>query len=123
MTIKYTNGKLELDLHELLGSVSKETKLELVESLACDDEIIKHVADQIIKKWTENCFSGGVLCTASSSPSFGLDWAWREVAKHSGEVAKREIGRLEKAIEHKDKLYADALEENRNLRLTKNTYS
>ncbi len=116
MNVKYKDGKLELNLHELLGSVSAEDKLDMVESLACDDEIIKHVADQIIKKWTENCYHGSTHITATVEPALGLDWAWREVAKRSGEVAKREIERLESAIRYKDKCYAAALEENRQLR-------
>jgi hypothetical protein len=116
MNTRYKEGKIEFDLHDLFQDVSAETKMELVESLACDDQIIKHVSDQIITRWTENCCSGGSLCTASAEPRFGLDWAWREVAKRSGEVAEREIKRLEDAIKYKDERYAEALEENRRIR-------
>ena len=115
MNAKYKDGNIEFDLHDLLMSVSAESKAEMIESLACDDEIIKHVADQIITKWTENCCSGGAACTAGADPRFGLDWAWREVAKRSSEVAEREIKRLEGAIKCKDELYAESLEENRKL--------
>lgn len=116
MNATYKDGKIQFDLHDLLQSVSLETKKELIESLACDDDIIKHVSDQIIKRWTENCYSGSSLCTASDTPVFGLDWAWREVAKHSGDVAKREIARLEEAIRYKDETYKEVLEENASLR-------
>jgi hypothetical protein len=116
MNARYKEGKIEFDLHDLLQDVSIETKLEMLESLACDDQIIKHVADQIITKWTENCYSGGAACVAGAEPRFGLDWAWREVAKRSGEVAEREIERLEDAIKYKDERYTEALEENRKLR-------
>lgn len=116
MNATYKDGKIEFDLHALLRDVSVETKAELIESMACDDAIIKHVADQIITKWTENVCSGGVDCVAGAEPRFGLDWAWREVARRSGEVAEREIKRLEDAIKYKDERYAEALEENRSLR-------
>lgn len=116
MNARYKEGKIEFDLHDLLQDVSIETKLEMLESLACDDQIIKHVADQIITKWTENCCSGGAACIAGAEPRFGLDWAWREVAKRSDEVAEREIKRLEDAIKYKDERYEEALEENRRLR-------
>ena len=116
MKVNYKEGKLELDLHDLLQNVNKETKMEMIESLSCDDHIIKHVTEQIINKWTENFYSGGSNCTASSEVYLGLDWAWREVAKKSGDVAKREIERLEKAISYKDERYQELLEENRKLR-------
>lgn len=116
MNVKYKEGKIEFDLHDLLQYVDKETKLEMIESLSCDDTIIKHVTEQIINKWTENCYSGGSNCTASSEVYLGLDWAWREVAKRSGDVAKREIERLEEAIRYKDERYLELLEENRELR-------
>jgi hypothetical protein len=116
MNVKYKEGKIQFDLHDLLQYVDKETKLEMIESLSCDDTIIKHVTEQIINKWTENCYSGGSNCTASSEVHLGLDWAWREVAKRSGDVAKREIERLEEAIRYKDERYLELLQENRELR-------
>ena len=116
MKVNYKEGKLELDLHDLLQNVNKETKMEMIESVSCDDHIIKHVTEQIINKWTENFYSGGTNIIASTNTYTGLDWAWREVAKKSGDIAKREIERLEKAISYKDERYQELLEENRNLR-------
>lgn len=111
MKVNYKEGKLELDLHDLLQNVNKETKMEMIESISCDDHIIKHVTEQIINKWTENFYSGGTNVTASANTHTGLDWAWREVAKKSGDVAKREIERLENAITYKDKIYQELLKE------------
>ncbi len=113
MNATYKKGKLEFDIQELLESIHGAEKVDLVEGLACDDEIIKHVSEQIINKWTENGYSGGVFCTASDNPTRGLDWAWREVAKKSGDVAKREIERLEKALEQKSKELQRIYEEQR----------
>ena len=36
MNIKYDKGNLVIDLHELLQSVDVETRVEMIESLACD---------------------------------------------------------------------------------------
>lgn len=98
MNVKYDNGELRFDFHELLRYVDPARKQELVESLACDDDIIKHVADQIISRWTESCFSGSSFVTAPADGGTPLDKAWRAVAKASGDVAKREIERLEDAV-------------------------
>lgn len=98
MQTKYEQGKITFDLHGLLEMVPAEQKREMVESLACDTDLIDFVAQQIIDKWTENGYSGGAFVTAAISPAFGLDKAWRDVAKASGDVAKREITRLEEAL-------------------------
>jgi hypothetical protein len=114
--VKYKDGKLEIDLHSLLDSIPKEDLEEFFESVSCNDRVIQHVTDQIIHKWTENCYSGGSCVTAGAEPLWGLDKAWRRVAKHSGEVAKREIERLEDALRQKNKEYFDLLNEYSNER-------
>jgi hypothetical protein len=113
MNARYSQGKIEFDLHSLLESVSPETKLEMIESLSCDDHIIKHVADQIIDRWTESSYSGGSSCTIPADASRGcpLDEAWRRVARASGDVAKMEIERLERGLAQRDKQIADLHEE------------
>ena len=116
MNVKYDKGEIKFDLHDILQSVSGEDKLAMMESFACDDDIIKHVADQIISKWTENYCSGGTAFPASAEPRFGLDWACREVAKKSGEVAAREIERLEKAVAYHQEGERKAWEANYELR-------
>jgi hypothetical protein len=101
MTIKYDNGNLVIDLHALLACVDAATRASFIESLACDDEIIRHVTAQILDRWTESVYAGGSLVTAVPAPASSatpLDTAWREVAKRSSDVAKREIERLEEAL-------------------------
>lgn len=99
MTLKYNkDGKLEFELHSLLECAKDQTKIELIESLACDDAIIKHVVDQILDGWTENCFCGAVSCEQTDTAYYGLDYARRQIAKRSSEVAKNTIEELEKTI-------------------------
>ena len=103
MKIKYEEGQLRLNLHDLLAYVQSDQKMELIESLACDDDIITFVAQQILDKYTDSGYSGGAYVVACAEPLRGLDWAWREVARRSGDVAQREISRLELALQHKDR--------------------
>ena len=100
MNIKYENGEIKFQLEDILGYVSSEQKLALVEHLSCHDEVIKHVTDQIIDEWTENGCHGGVNFAAKAEPKEydALDTAWRRVAKASNDIAKDEIERLEKAL-------------------------
>lgn len=99
MTLTYNkDGKLEFDLYSLLQCVSKESRVELIESLSCDEAVIQHVTDQILGGWTEHCFCGAMECGASPSPYNSLDKARREISKRSSEIAKEEIEKLEKAL-------------------------
>lgn len=111
MNINYKDGKLQIDLHDLLDNVREEDLNEFLETVSCNDKVIKHVTDQILDKWTENYYSGGTACTADAAPIWGLDKAWREVAKRSGEVAKREIERLEDALKRRNEEYFNLVNE------------
>jgi len=111
MRVEYKEGNLRIDLHDLLDSVREENIAEFLESVSCNDKVIKHVTDQILDKWTENCYSGGAAVTADADPRWGLDKAWREVAKRSGEVAKREIERLEEALKRRNEEYFNLVNE------------
>lgn len=117
MTAKLTNGSIEIDICDLLDSLNDESKLKFIESLACDSAVVKHVADQIITGWTESGYSSGRFCTASPDPAYGLDWAVRQVALRSGEVAEKEIHRLQEALARKDKEINELYEENRRIRM------
>lgn len=104
MKVEYKAGNIIMDLHDLLRFVSPETKQEMIESLACDDDIIRHVVEQIISGWTENMYCGGSACTPSANPLLPLDKARRDIAKHSGEIAKAEIEKLENTLASSMKL-------------------
>ncbi len=111
MEIKFKDGNLQIDLHDLLDNIREEDLSEFLESISCNDKVIKHVTDQIIDKWTENVYSGSSNITASAEVYFGLDKAWREVAIRSGEVAKRESERLEEALRRRNQEYFDLVNE------------
>lgn len=96
--VSYIKGTLILDLHSILEQVQPEQKREMLESLSCDDEVIDFVAQQIIGRWTESGYGGGSFVHALAAPYGGLDKAWRDVAKASGDIARREVQRLEEAL-------------------------
>jgi hypothetical protein len=103
MTATYKDGKLSFDFTDLIDRVAPDDQVALIESLSCSDPIIRHVAAQIMDRWTENGYSGAERCTAAPDTDGpvlvpALDWAARTVARRSGEVAAREIKRLEDAL-------------------------
>ena len=111
MNIKFKDGNLQIDLHDLLDSVKEEDLNEFLETVSCNDKVIKHVTEQILEQWTENGYSGASVGSISDEGYYGLDKAWREVAKRSGEVAKREIERLEEALKRRNEEYFNLVNE------------
>jgi hypothetical protein len=107
MKLKVEGGNLIVDIYELVGELGDESRRELADSVAINDDVIKFVTQQILDGWTE-CDSHGPVGTAVAEPYTGLEFAWREVAKRAGEVAAKEIARLEAALrlmtEHRDRL-------------------
>ena len=100
--MKLENGKLTIDLWDFLTDLEGEQKLELIETLSCQEAIIKHVSDQIITGFTENIYNGGSDGVAKSTPWSQLDIARREIAKNSSEIHKNEIEELEKAVKYQE---------------------
>lgn len=103
MKTEYKDGKVSFRVEDLFDLMPDEDKISLIEVLSCQSSVIKHVTSQILDSWTENGYYGPTLVTASANPIEGLDWAFREVARRSGEVAAKEIKRLENALEHANK--------------------
>ena len=113
MQLKINEGKITIDAYELIDAFTGEEKLKLIECLACQDEVVKHVADQIIDGWTENGWHAGR--GYSETPFTELDKARRFVAEHSGELASKEIKRLESLVKMKEESLSKSWAENRKL--------
>ncbi len=103
--VSYENGKVTFDLVDLLEYAPKEDLASVIEGLSCNEQVIAHVAEQIADGCTENGYSGGRFCCPEPNESSGtaLDKAIRRVSKASGEVAAKEIERLERALAHAEK--------------------
>jgi uncharacterized protein (UPF0335 family) len=117
MGVELKQGTLMVPLVPLLEHLTTTEKREVADTLACMDDIIKDVADQITEGWTDALSHGGLCCTALAEPFNGLDYAKRKVARMAGEVAIEEIKRLENALKDKDReiqnLYKDIQERGR----------
>ena len=97
-------------LHELLSI------LDVLNNLACTDEVITYVAQQIIDGWTEQGSHGSAGSVQPEPHPGGLDWAIREVSMRSGFIAAKEILRLQEALKHEQEKNQKADEENAKLR-------
>ena len=116
MNVTIEKGKLLVGIGDLLDNISPEDKSELFKHIACDNQVIADVVAQILDGWTEDGWHGEKLVEAESDPAarHAIDRAKRDVAKRSGEVAKAEIERLEKALAAEQKRRRDLEDEKRN---------
>lgn len=104
--VSYDRGEVTFNLVDVLEYLSADQMNDLVEQLACHDRIIEHVAAQIVDGCTENGSWGG-KCGAYPEPVTPLDKAMRRIAKASGDIAREEIERLEKALESEKKQHLE----------------
>lgn len=111
MDVKYDDGRVSINLSSLLEMVPDEQLPHLVDTLACQNAVIKSVVEQVLDGWTELGYYGAKSCVAVDNPTYGLDWAVRQVATRSGEVAAAEIRRLEDALKRSQDNYYQACRE------------
>lgn len=101
MITKFQGGTISIDLHAVLEGMDASSKSFLVQSLSCDDDILKCATDQILDGYTPDGYSGGEAAIAEASPWTPLDAARRRVALSADSVASREVARLEAALKMK----------------------
>ena len=94
MKVTYTDGELSLNLVDVIHEMTDEEQLLLIESLSCQNSVIKFVGEQITRGWTTEGGLRGGRYWGSAEPSTELDKIMREIANKSGEITKKEIKRL-----------------------------
>ena len=95
----------KINVVDLLSSLSGDQENKLIQQLACSDQVIKHVADQIINHCTDDGYTGWQ--ESGHEPSTPLSIARREVSKGSSDLAKREIEDLERKCKSLDESYKE----------------
>ena len=80
--MKLEKGQLVVDLHEYFdGLLAGPHREEVLESLACHDEVLKYVTDQLLNRWTENGWHGATTGAAPAECFTPLDKARRRLAE------------------------------------------
>jgi hypothetical protein len=93
MNPTYKDGQLSLDLVDVICGMTEEEQLNLVESLSCQESVIKFVMQQVITGWTDSGYHG-IKGISDIEPHSALEKAIRQIANQSSEVAKKEIESL-----------------------------
>lgn len=87
------DGKIQIDLIDLLRSLEGESKNQLVKYLACEDEVIDRVAQQISFGITDDLYSGSL--GQYTTPNTALTKARLLVSENSSELSKTVIQQLQ----------------------------
>jgi hypothetical protein len=80
--------------NELLELIEDEDKIHFLQSLSCNESVLKHVADQIMYGCTEGGYHASIG-EVKSEPNTILQNAVRIIAKNSSDIADSQITKLE----------------------------
>lgn len=114
MELEIKDGKVIIDPIDILSELSGDDKIQVIEALSCESEVIQHVTDQIIHGCTENGWHGSI--GFSSKPSTPLEKAIREITESSSDIAKKEIEKMKRIVKSKEDSADRAWEQYRKLR-------
>jgi hypothetical protein len=93
------DGKLAVDLYDMMSALDGEQKRKLADALACEDEIIADVTAQLLDGWTE-AGSRGCMDDSVPEPRSPLEKARRAIALGAGAVAEQQIKSLAARVTH-----------------------
>jgi 2-methylaconitate cis-trans-isomerase PrpF len=100
------HGNIIIDPFELIELVPSHLKIELIERLSCEDEVIKHVMDQVFVGLTENGYAGSESMD-DLQISTELQQARERIRLQGNRLLMKEIKRLRKKVENLNQ-YFDA---------------
>lgn len=116
MRLELKDGNIVINTHDLLENMPADSLVELIQSLACQEAVVKHVADQIIDGWTDDGYYAARSVAKSEEPNTALDTAIRRIAENSSEVARKEISEMGETIKSLKNQLCDSWNEIEKLR-------
>jgi hypothetical protein len=92
--MKLENGKIVINVYDLIRELGKEHRDEIIDALACQDEVINEVVNQVLDGWTTRGSHAGTGYGGDAEATLGIDGARMRIAKESSALAAEEIKRL-----------------------------
>ena len=97
-----SDGHLVIDINDIFDNLPEDSIIELIERLSCSEQVIKHVADQLLEGWTENGYHGSI--SSGLNQSTEICRARDNIAKGAGDVASKRILELEGLVKSAEEL-------------------
>jgi hypothetical protein len=102
---------LKISLQDILEQLSFDDKRLIATYLACEDDVIEDVANQLLTGWTESGWHGG-RSSGQAEPTGALDIWRRRLALRCGKVAVKEIDDLKNSLKFADQLNRELIDSN-----------
>lgn len=103
MRVQVEKDYLKIHINDLLSELEDDDLLKLIDTISCNETVIKNVADQILDGWTEMGSHGARMSNGRSHTA--LEQARHRIAIESGDIAKTTIEELKKALIRIENLY------------------
>lgn len=102
--MEIANAKVTIkfdDPNELIEGMGGDEKVDFLQSLACHDEVIEYVMQQVFEGCTENGSHGSLSCSWNGGSPL-QSFKAKLIDLGADEVAKRRIKMLERNAERQD---------------------
>jgi chemotaxis protein histidine kinase CheA len=83
-----------LNLSELISNLNPSDRSDIIQAMACEDDIVRHVAETLALGSTDNGSSGPRATRGLQASPYAIDAAKAYLAMQAGEIAQAEIARL-----------------------------
>lgn len=106
------DGNLVVDLHEAFSALlAGEHRSEVLESLSCHEEVLTHVCDQLLSRWTEKGYHGSTTGAAPAECFTALDKARRRLAEGAEDFRSEYCRQLVAKLQRLDERLKETEEE------------
>ena len=92
-------NNIVINVYDLIGQLRVEHLHQIIDALACHAEIVDEVMNQVIDGTTTDGSYAATSFGGNPKAFFGLDGARMRIAKASGDIAAKEIERLDAALD------------------------
>lgn len=97
-------GRLEVNLYDLLGTATGEQRAALIDALACQQEVIDEVMNQVLDGSTSAGSHGPAGGVWSANETHGIDGARLRIAQKASEITAKVIQELGRRIDAEQEL-------------------
>lgn len=102
---------ISISLYDALASLPEAARAELIDTLACREEVVDEVMNQVFDGYTSMSSHGPRSFGTTATPYRGIDLARRRIAESSGDIAKKEIADLVEMVRREKERADKAIQE------------
>lgn len=106
MIVSVKDGVVSMPLSDVLRQCDATALHEIIDTLACESEVITQVMNQILEGWTDMASCGYRDVPANAEPHSPIDQARRRIAEMADKVSKEVIEELQHALKKKTEEFA-----------------